>query len=111
MNQSRSTFALAVRSIWLTILLGIYIALQRHESLTSTWLLATYVLIVIGIAFNVAVVQRRTNNILKAVHRSAGALTVELEGLIGGTRPGGAGVSLIIMAAIIALMVLKPVWG
>jgi hypothetical protein len=73
--------------------------------------IAAHVLIVIGIAFNVAVVQRRTNNILKAVHRSAGALIVELEGLISATRPGGAGVSLIIMAAIIALMVPKPVWG
>jgi hypothetical protein len=73
--------------------------------------IAAHVLIVIGIAFNVAVVQRRTNNILKAVHRPAGALIVELEGLISATRPGGAGVSLTIMAAIIALMVPKPVWG
>lgn len=92
-----------------TILLGVFIAIRRHESLISTWLLATYVLIVSGIAFNGAVVQRRTNSILRAVRGSTGSSTEELDRMIGAARPIGGWMLLIIMAAVIALMILKPV--
>ena len=78
-----------------TILLGVYIALERHESLISTWLLGTYVLIVIGIVFNAAVVQRRTQTILQAVRGANGTLTPELDRISGTARPIGAWVSLL----------------
>lgn len=90
------------------ILLGGYIAHERHEPMHATWLLASYGLLLLGIVFNVAVVQRRTKTLLRALDASDGTLTSELDRTIRAVRPAGAWVSLAIMAAIIALMVFKP---
>lgn len=93
------------------ILLGVYIAYERHEPLLATWLVATYGLVAIGIVLNAAVLQRRTKRILAAVRESHGAWTPEVESAIATARPLGAWVLFILMAAVIGLMVMKPTWG
>lgn len=94
----------------LALLLGIHIALARHESLTSAWLLGTYVLLAIEIAFNNVVVQRRTKGILKTLKGSGGSPSSELKRLLNSTWPIGAIVTFLITAAVIALMIFKPVY-
>jgi hypothetical protein len=92
----------------IAILLGFYIAHVRHEPLLATWLLVTYALVLIGIAFNAGVLQRRTQRVLAAVRDANGSWTPELEDAAANARPLGAWVLLILMAAVIALMVMKP---
>jgi uncharacterized membrane protein len=95
-------------SFLLAILLGFYIAAQRHYPLTSKWLLISYGWIIAAGAVNGAIVQRRARNILSAIESSNGAMTASLDRVLSRTMPIGAIVGAIAMFAIIGVMIAKP---
>jgi uncharacterized membrane protein len=92
----------------LAIVLGFYLAVERHESLTSRWLLVTYVWLLIAGAVNAVVVQRRGRRILAALEAAGNSMTPELKRILDSATPIGAIVNAVAMLAIIGLMTAKP---
>lgn len=88
-------------SFLLAILLGFFIAVVQRDSLVSPWLLASYAVLLAGGATYGLVIQRRTARILAASD-------AELQEMLGSVSPVGAWVMVTAMAAIIALMTLRP---
>lgn len=95
-------------SFLLAILLGVYVAIERHESLTSKWLLISYAWLLIAGAVNGAVVQRRSRRILAAIDASGNTMTADLKKILDSATPVGAIVTVLAMLAIIGLMTAKP---
>jgi Predicted integral membrane protein (DUF2269) len=92
----------------LAVLLGFFLAIERHEGLTQRWLIITYVLVLLGMGVGIGLGRRRTLTILEAARNAGATMTPQLDKAIAGAQPIGAWLMLAIMAVIIALMFLKP---
>ncbi len=95
-------------SFLLAIAIGGWIAVERHESLASRWLLIAYGWLIITGTTNGVAIQRRTRRILSAIESSGGTMTPQLDGMLSRAWPLGATVAAIAMFAIIAVMIAKP---
>ncbi len=93
------------------ILLGFGLAHERHDSATQPWLLVTYALVLLTAFFGMGVGRRRYGRVLAAARAAENTLTPELEGAIAGATPLVAWVMLALMAALVAVMFLKPFSG
>ena len=93
------------------ILLGFGLAHERHDNLTQPWLLMTYALVVLMAFFGMGVGRRRYGRVLAAARAAENTVTPELERAIAGATPVAAWVLLVLMAALVAVMFLKPFSG
>jgi hypothetical protein len=93
------------------ILLGFGLAHERHDSATQPWLLATYALVLLTGFFGMGVGRRRYGRVLAAARAAENTLTPELDRAIAGATPLVAYVMLALMAALVAVMFLKPFSG
>jgi Predicted integral membrane protein (DUF2269) len=93
------------------ILLGFGLAHERHDNLVQPWLLVTYVLVLFVAFFGMGVGRRRYGRVLAAARAAENTITPELERAISGATPLVAFVMLALMAALVAVMFLKPFSG
>ncbi len=93
------------------ILLGFGLAHERHDGPTQPWLLMTYALVLLAAFFGMGVGRRRYGRVLAAARTAENTATPELERAIAGASPLVAWVMLALMAALVAVMFLKPFSG
>jgi hypothetical protein len=93
------------------ILLGFGLAHERHDGATQPWLLVTYALVLLTAFFGMGVGRRRYGRVLAAARAAESTVTPELERAIAGANPLIGWVMLALMAALVAVMFLKPFSG
>ena|ERR1700730_16310712 len=93
------------------ILLGFGLAHERHDGVAQPWLLATYALVLLAAFLGAGVSRRRYGRVLAAARASGNTVTPQLESAIAGATPLIGWVMLVLMAALIAVMFLKPFSG
>jgi len=93
------------------ILLGFGLAHERHDGAAQPWLLATYALVLLTAFLGMGVGRRRYGRVLAAARVAENTLTPDLERAIAGATPLVGWVMLALMAALIAVMFLKPFSG
>jgi hypothetical protein len=93
----------------LTLLLGLGLGLERHESLLQPWLLVAYALFAIGVILGAGVNRSKFMRIAAAAeHSPDGTPSPELSAAIAGATPVVAILTVVLLVALLADMFLKP---